>query len=468
MLNAVPNKAGLALLTALVCSTTAILAQDRTGNVTVNLTNRLGPLHIDHMALGQGGLSDQPMFADRVAELRALNPRLIRLFLQEFFNLLPERDRYQFDTLDRCVDTIVATGARPLMCICFKPPLLFPRLDQDLVEPNDYDAWEKLVYELVRHYRQRGSAIRYWEIANEPDIGEDGGCPYRFKPASYVRYYQHTVEAILRADPEARVGGPALAYYRSPILPALLNACDTNKIPLHFVSWHIYNSSPKAVRDTIEAVKTLLQQHPSLQPETILDEWNMDLTNPPADRRFQPCFISEVIYQMKEGGLTWSCYYHIRDWHVDPALYTNIMSPNGLAFMTRWWNRMPQFDGLFDFQNTLRPSYFAFKLLARLAGDRLALSSTHPAIHGFAAYDDRLRLYNILIWNFSDKPIQLDLTLLALPKNLRMRHLVFDAQTANNDENLRLRPGAPIPLKKGEHQLTTQLEPYGIQFWSLE
>ena len=78
MPNAVPNKAALALLTALVCSTTAILAQDRTGNVTVNLTNRLGPLHIDHMALGQGGLSDQPMFADRVAELRALNPRLSR------------------------------------------------------------------------------------------------------------------------------------------------------------------------------------------------------------------------------------------------------------------------------------------------------------------------------------------------------------------------------------------------------
>ena len=31
------------------------------------------------------------------------------------------------------------------------------------------------------------------------DIGEDGGCPYRFKPGSYVRYYSHTAVAILRA-----------------------------------------------------------------------------------------------------------------------------------------------------------------------------------------------------------------------------------------------------------------------------
>ena len=31
---------------------------------------------------------------------------------------------------------------------------------------------------MVRHYKERGSGIRYWEVANEPDIGEDGGCPY--------------------------------------------------------------------------------------------------------------------------------------------------------------------------------------------------------------------------------------------------------------------------------------------------
>jgi len=65
-------------------------------------------------------------------------------------------------------------------------------------------------------------------------MGEAGGCPYRFQPDSYVRYYKHTVAAILRADPEAKVGGPALANWKSPILPALLDS----GAPLHFVSWH--------------------------------------------------------------------------------------------------------------------------------------------------------------------------------------------------------------------------------------
>ena len=73
----------------------------------------------------------------RIAEVRALRPRLIRLFIQEYFQLLPERGRYHFDTLDRSVDTILKTGAKPLMCICFKPRVLFPVIDHDSVAPND-------------------------------------------------------------------------------------------------------------------------------------------------------------------------------------------------------------------------------------------------------------------------------------------------------------------------------------------
>ena len=181
----------------------------------------------------------------------------------------------------------------------------------------------------MRHYRERGAGIRYWEVGNEPDIGEDGGCPYRFKPESYVRYYRHTAAAILRADPEARVGGPALANVRSPLFPALLDSATANATPLHFVSWHIYSSDPKAVRGTIDYAHGLLKKHPALKPETFLDEWNMDLMNPPLDPRFQPCYVAEVIWQMKDAGLDYSCYYHIRDWYVDFDKFAGFMSPHG-------------------------------------------------------------------------------------------------------------------------------------------
>lgn len=446
----------------------AARSQSRETTMRVQFDHRLGALRMERMSLGQGGLSDEPMWDDRITEIRALRPALIRLFIQEYFGLLPERGRYHFATLDRSVDAILKTGAKPLMCICFKPRLLFPTVDQDKVEPDDYAAWEQLVYRLVKHYRDRGAGIRYWEVANEPDIGEDGGCPYRFKPESYVRYYRHTAAAILRADPEAHIGGPALAGVRSPILPALLEASDKENLPLHFISWHIYSSDPGEVQKTIEYANALLARHPSLHPETILDEWNMDLMSPSLDPRFQPCYVLETIRRMKEAGLDWSCYYQIRDRHVIYEQLSPFMSEQGAAFMTRWWNRMPQFDGLFDYQNTVRPSYFAFKLLSRLTGERLEIVSSHPIVHGLATHDAQYRIDNLLIWNFSDAPAEIDLDLENLPDDRLVRRITLDAVTGSSDENARLRPDASSHLTKGSHRLHVRLEPYGIQFWSFE
>ncbi|HZW31451.1 MAG TPA: hypothetical protein VFF52_12140 [Isosphaeraceae bacterium] len=459
-----------ALSFALLVIVAGPLAQAQTRDVSVKVSfgERLGPLEIDRMALGQGGLSDEPMWDGRVAEVRALRPRLIRLFIQEYFRLLPERGRYHFETLDRTVDTILAAGARPLMCICFKPRVLFPTIDHDIVEPNDEAEWERLVSKLVEHYRRRNAGIRYWEIANEPDIGESGGCPYRFRPESYVRYYRRTAAAILRADPEARVGGPALANVRSPILPALLDACDKDKLPLHFISWHIYSSSPSRVRGTIDHAKEQLRKHPALEPETFLDEWNMDLQNPPLDPRFQPCYILETIWQMKDAGLGWSCYYHIRDYQVDYDRFARFMSPRGTAFMTRWWNRMPQFDGLFDYQNQVRPSYFAFKLLSRLTGDRLKVVSSDPTVHAFATHDEKYEIDNLLLWNFSTTEASVDLTWEGLPRDMLLRPITLDAAAASSDENARLRPDRSSRLRKGDHHLKVGLDPYAIKFWSFE
>lgn len=440
----------------------------QTVEVRVSFTNRLGLMRMERMALGQGGLSEQPMFADRVTELRALHPGIIRLFVQEYFNLLPEPGRHHFDTLDNAVDTILATGAKPLMAICFKPRAIFPEINHDIVEPKDYAAWEELVFQVVKHCRERGSGIRYWEVGNEPDIGEDGGTPYRFQPDSYARYYERTVAAILRADPGARVGGPALASVRSPIFPALLEACATRKLPLHFVSWHNYTSSPRAIRGTIEYAQSLLKKHPELKAETFIDEWNMDLMNPPLDPRFQPCYVVETIWQMKDAGLDWSCYYHIRDWYVSYDTFAKYFSPNGTAFMTRWWNRQPQFDGLFDYQNQIRPAYFAFKLLSRLSGEQLRVSSTSDKVHCFATHDPQLQMHNVMLWNFSAEPAQVELNLESLSKDVRARHIVLDATGAGMDENQRLRPEPLRNLKAGDRKVSVALDPWAIHYWSLE
>ena len=402
------------------CTAFLYAQETRTATVRVSFAERSGTLDIQRIGLGQGGLSPEPMWDDRMSEIRALQPRLIRLFLQEYFDLLPSRDRYHFDTLDRNIDLILKTGAKPLMAIAFKPRLLYA-VDQEKVHPNNWNDWEQLVYELVKHYKERGDGIGYWEIGNEPDIGEDGGSPYRFQPDTYVTYYQHTAAAILRADPDARVGGPALANVRSPILPALVEAAAGGRLPIHFVSWHIYSSDPLRVRQTVEYVKSLLAKHPGVKVETILDEWNMSLSNPVKDPRFQPAYVVETAWQMLDAGLDYACYYHIRDYYVDRKKFSEFMSPQGAAFMARWWNRMPQYDGLFDYQNTVRPAYYAFKLLSRLTGERLRFESGDAGIHGFFTLDSLYRTYNLLVWNFSATPARVTVEGAGVPEKLLMR-----------------------------------------------
>jgi hypothetical protein len=237
---------------------------------------------------------------------------------------------------------------------------------------------------------------------------------------------------------------------------------------LHFVSWHTYTSDPKVIRATIDNVHNLARHFPGLKPETFIDEWNMDLMNPPLDPRFQPCYVAEAIWQMKEAGLDYSCYYHIRDWHVSSEQFATILSPRGTAFMSRWWNRMPQFDGLFDFQNRVRPAYFTFKLLSRLHGQRLKVTSTNPSAHGFATYDEQLLMYNLVLWNFSGSVVELNLMLQGLPNGLRARHVVLDPISGSDDENVRLRPEPIVDVKQGNRTIRVHLEPYAVHYWSFQ
>ena len=144
------------------------------------------------------------------------------------------------------------------------------------------------------------------------------------------------------------------------------------------------------------------------------------------------------------------------------------MSPVGAGHMPRWWNRSSQWDGLIDFQNRVRPSYFAFKLLARLTGDRLKLESGDAAVHGFASWDPKLLTYNVLLWNYSTTPAQVDLAVEGAASALTLRQLFLDAAAPSDDENVRLRPVPGRNLIKGDMRIKVDLGSYGISFLALE
>jgi xylan 1,4-beta-xylosidase len=443
------------------------LAQSPAVTVTVDLGKKLGPMNIDRFSLGQGGFSSEPMIADRTAEIRLLKPRVIRLFLQDYYDLLPAAGKYNYSLLDPSVDSILKAGAKPLLCIVFKPKLLFPRIDQNLAAPTSWPAWEELVYNLVHHYKERNGGGWYWEVGNEFDIESGGGTPYHMTPGQYTAYYEHTVAAIRRADPQARVGGPAQAYFTADLIPALLAFCAKNKIPLDFVSWHGYHSDPQWFRKTIDSMHEQLRQFPNLHPETVIDEWNMALGEGSIDPRFQPAFIVETTFQMLEAGLDLSCYYHIRDYPFAADQFRKFYPESFVAEQEIFWDRIPNYLGLFDYENQARPSYFVFRLLERLTGARLGVDSDSPKVHGMATYDESLGATSVLLWNYSEAATDVNLRLENLPVDTHLRRYILDNGDAILDDTARLHPQPMEKITKGDHAVSVHLDPWGVTMFSI-
>src|SRR5690242_15119939 len=67
-----------------------IKAQSRAVTIDLNLSDRIQSFEIDKIiSLSQGGQSAGPMWDNRIAEVHALHPRLIRIFIIEPANLMP-------------------------------------------------------------------------------------------------------------------------------------------------------------------------------------------------------------------------------------------------------------------------------------------------------------------------------------------------------------------------------------------
>jgi xylan 1,4-beta-xylosidase len=172
---------------------------------------------------------------------------------------------YSWTIVDRIFDTFRAANIKPLVELGFIPEALsthpepyrhtFPDIKVGDIysgwayPPKDYGKWSELVFHFVEHLRERygeGEVKTWlWEVWNEPDIGY-----WKGTPEEYFRLYDFSVEAVSRALPGARIGGPDSTGPANPkaseFLRAFLEHCAheknfaTGKVGsrLDFISFH--------------------------------------------------------------------------------------------------------------------------------------------------------------------------------------------------------------------------------------
>ncbi len=172
------------------------------------------------------------------------------------------RPLYSWTVVDRIFDTYLQRRIRPYAQIGFMPQALSVKPEPYQHEwrpgisyseiytgwtypPKDYAKWAELVYQWVQHcvtrYGRSEVEHWYWEVWNEPNIPYWGGTPEEF-----YKLHDYAIDAVRRALPTARVGGPDTAGDGGKFMQDFLEHClrgtnyATGKTgtPLDFVSFH--------------------------------------------------------------------------------------------------------------------------------------------------------------------------------------------------------------------------------------
>jgi xylan 1,4-beta-xylosidase len=177
---------------------------------------------------------------------------------------------YNWRILDLMFDSYLERGVRPYAQIGFMPKALSTRPEPYrhswrpglpygqiytgwAYPPKDYSKWAELVYQWVKHSVERYGKAEvetwYWETWNEPDIAYWRGTPEEFR-----KLHDYAIDAVRRALPTAKVGGPDSTGGAARWLRGFLEHCArgtnyaTGKIgtPVDFISFHA-KGSPRVV-----------------------------------------------------------------------------------------------------------------------------------------------------------------------------------------------------------------------------
>lgn len=171
---------------------------------------------------------------------------------------------YNWRIVDSIFDTYIHYKMKPLAEIGFMPEALSLKpepykhnwnpADKNSIlfsgwayPPKDYKKWSELIFQWVEHCVERYGKSEvetwYWELWNEPNI------PYlqaEDQLKTYCKMYDYASDAVKRALPTARIGGPHIAGVANDFLRGFIFHClngmngatGKNGTPLDFIAFH--------------------------------------------------------------------------------------------------------------------------------------------------------------------------------------------------------------------------------------
>lgn len=410
------------------------------------------------------------------------------------------RPVYDWTIVDRIFDAGLAAGVKPYAQIGFMPKALSvkpepyqhewrPGLPYDEIytgwayPPKDYAKWAELVYQWVRHCVERYGAAEvatwYWQVWNEANIGYWKGTPEEFR-----KLHDYAIDAVRRALPNARVGGPDTAGDGGKFMDEFLAHCLRGKnhatgatgTPLDFVSFHAKGTTPVFIEGrvrmgiagqlrTIDRAFARFASYPELKGKpVIIGESDPDgcaaCQGPHLGYRNGTMYSSytAAAFARKhllaekhgvnlEGALTWAFEFEDQPYFAG----FRVMASNGLTL----------------------PVFNVHRMMAKLRGRRLdAVSSADPGVEAIvrdgvrgapdiaalASVDAERRELGVLVWYYHDDdlagpPAAVDLAITGLPAGVTRVNVAHHRVDENHSNAYALwqKLGSPVAPSKSQY-----------------
>jgi xylan 1,4-beta-xylosidase len=385
---------------------------------------------------------------------------------------------YDWTILDRIFDTYRAHGVRPYAQIGFMPRALSVRPDPyqhawtpeaayDQIytgwayPPKDYFSWAELVYQWTRHCLQRYGRAEveswYWEVWNEPNIGY-----WRGTATEFHKLHDYAIDAVRRALPTARVGGPDVAGSGGEFMRDFLEHClrgtnhATGRVgtPLDFVSFHAKGAPTTAnghvrmgIRQHLATIAEgfrLIASYPELKGKPVI----IGESDP------EGCAACQGPALAYRNGTMYSSYTAASFARLHDLAERHGVNLEGVLTWAFEFEDQPYFAGFRSLASNGidKPVFSVFRMFSRMARQRLAVESdaavsldalTHRGVRerpDVSALASRgAHELTVLVWHYHDDDLPgpdaaVNLALDGLPVTGgegRLQHFRIDEQHSN-------------------------------------
>lgn len=431
------------------------------------------------------------------------------------------RPVYDWTIVDRIFDTYLERKMKPLVEIGFMPEALSTNPQPYRHEwapdktynkiftgwaypPKDPKKWGELVYQWVKHcverYGREEVASWWWEVWNEPDIGYWQGTPEQ-----YFELYDHAADAVKRALPAIRIGGPTTtgpksekaAKFLREFLQHVVSGKNyaTGKVgsPLDYISFHA-KGRPKFIENRV-------QMGSEFQMSDIDNGFAIVSTFPTLKRL--PIIIGE---SDPEGCAACSVRFHPQNGYRNGTMYSSYTAATfarkselaakhgvNLEGAVTWafeFEGQPYFDGFRDLATNGidKPVLNVFRMFGMMTGQRLTVQSSGAVqlaemlktgvkaqadINAVASRAERV--IHVMAWNYHDDdlpvaPAAVKTSITGIPpaaKRVLVKHYRIDESHSNSYSAWKAMgsPQQPTPGQYAQLEAAGQLQMLGSPQW---